>query len=173
MLATMLADPNGLLGAASPPRPPAATPSESPTPPPAAAGPRPLAGCRVLLVEDGPDNRRLLSLHLARGGAEVLLAEDGQQAVDRLRRDGLDRGCDLVVMDMQMPGLDGYEATRQLRSIGFRRPIIALTAHASTTDREKCLACGCDDYASKPIDAKAFIALCRQWIPASAAAIAA
>ena len=122
-----------------------------------------LQGCRVLLVEDASDTRRLLSLHLSRAGAEVVQCEDGQQAVDRLAREGMDRACEIVLMDMQMPGLDGYEATRQLRALGFRRPIVALTAHASTTDREKCLACGCDDYASKPIDAKALVALCLRW----------
>lgn len=122
-----------------------------------------LQGCRVLLAEDAPDTRRLLSLHLSRAGAEVVSCEDGQQAVDRLARDGMDRACEIVLMDMQMPGLDGYEATRQLRALGFRRPIVALTAHASTTDREKCLACGCDDYASKPIEAKALVALCLRW----------
>ena len=122
-----------------------------------------LQGCRVLLVEDAPDTRRLLSLHLSRAGADVISCEDGQQAVDRLAREGMDRACEIVLMDMQMPGLDGYEATRQLRALGFRRPIVALTAHASTTDREKCLACGCDDYASKPIDAKALVALCLRW----------
>lgn len=122
-----------------------------------------LEGCRVLLVEDAADTRRLLSLHLSRAGAEVVCCEDGQQAVDRLAREGMDRACEIVLMDMQMPGLDGYEATRQLRALGFRRPIVALTAHASTTDREKCLACGCDDYASKPIDAKALVALCLRW----------
>jgi PAS domain S-box-containing protein len=122
-----------------------------------------LTGCRLLLVEDAADTRRLLSLHLSRAGAEVVCCEDGQQAVDRLAREGMDRACDMVLMDMQMPGLDGYEATRQLRALGFRRPIVALTAHASTTDREKCLACGCDDYASKPIDAKALVGLCLRW----------
>ena len=127
-----------------------------------------LGDCRILLVEDAADTRRLLSLHLGRAGANLTTCEDGQQAVDRLAREGLDRAVDLVLMDMQMPGLDGYEATRQLRALGFRRPIVALTAHASTTDREKCLACGCDDYASKPIDAKALVAICQRWRTESA-----
>ncbi|MGA1708793.1 MAG: ATP-binding protein [Phycisphaerales bacterium] len=140
----------------APPRRLPTTPSRSSTE---------LEGCRVLLVEDAVDTRRLLSLHLGRAGAEVVCCEDGQQAVDRLVREGMDRACQVVLMDMQMPGLDGYEATRQLRALGFRRPIVALTAHASTTDREKCLACGCDDYASKPIDAKALVALCLRWRP--------
>tara|TARA_R110002096_G_scaffold344921_2_gene537915 strand:+ start:178839 stop:182468 length:3630 start_codon:yes stop_codon:yes gene_type:complete len=122
-----------------------------------------LKGRRILLVEDGPDNQRLISYHFRRAGAEVDVANNGQLGIDALTKRGAPH-YDLVLMDMQMPVLDGYAASSKLRELGFTLPIVALTAHAMSGDREKCLRAGCDAYQPKPINKLSLIGECAQLI---------
>ena len=105
---------------------------------------------KILLVEDNELNRDMLSRRLARKGYEVLLAEDGARGVAAAAAER----PDLVLMDMSLPVLDGWEATRRLKAAPETRPIpvIALTAHAMSSDREKALEAGCDDYDTKPVE---------------------
>ena len=107
-------------------------------------------GAKILLVEDNEMNRDMLSRRLVRRGYEVLTAEDGAQGIDLARS----AAPDLVLLDMSLPVVDGWEAARRIRADAGTGtvPIIALTAHAMTGDREKALAAGCDDYDTKPID---------------------
>jgi signal transduction histidine kinase/DNA-binding NarL/FixJ family response regulator len=110
-------------------------------------------GARVLLAEDGPDNREIIALHLRRAGCEVAVAEDGNVAREKaLAAAAEGKPFDVILMDMQMPVMDGYTATAKLRADGYRGAIIALTANAMKEDRERCLQAGCDEYAAKPID---------------------
>ena len=102
---------------------------------------------RVLLAEDGEDNQNLIATHLRKAGVEVVIAVNGRQAVEQVKL----HTFDLVLMDMQMPEMDGYSATRTLRQLGHMLPIIALTANAMAEDRVKCLDAGCSEYLSKPI----------------------
>ncbi len=107
-----------------------------------------LNGASILLVEDGVSNRKLIKLVLERAGATVEEAEDGQQGVAA----ALAGHHDVVLMDMQMPVMDGYTAATLLRSRGYTKPIFALTAHAMRGDADKCLAAGCSHFLSKPVD---------------------
>jgi signal transduction histidine kinase/DNA-binding NarL/FixJ family response regulator len=107
-----------------------------------------LPACRVLLVEDGVTNRKLVSLVLERAGAKVQTAENGQVGIESAAM----QPFDLVLMDMQMPVMDGYAATRELRRRGYVGPIIALTAHAMKGDDLKCREAGCSGYLTKPIN---------------------
>jgi signal transduction histidine kinase/ActR/RegA family two-component response regulator len=121
---------------------------------------------RVLVVDDGPDNLRLISHLLGRAGAEVATASDGREALAKVAEaEGGGRPFDVVLMDMQMPEMDGYTATAELRRRGFARPILALTAHAVPGTRESCLAAGCDDFATKPVDRRELIERIRRLCP--------
>ncbi|HUQ18220.1 MAG TPA: response regulator [Gemmatimonadaceae bacterium] len=105
---------------------------------------------RILLVEDNEMNRDMLSRRLQRRGYEVIIAIDGQQGVAMAQS----QSPDLILMDMSLPVIDGWEATRALKASPDTKdlPIIALTAHAMSTDREKAMDAGCDDYDTKPIE---------------------
>lgn len=130
----------------------------------------PLLGIRVLVAEDGPDNRLLIEHILQSVGADVVSVENGVAAVELARRED-QRGFpfDVILMDMQMPLLDGYAATRALRRDGYSHPIVALTAHAMDEDMRKCLDAGCDDYAMKPIRRKMLLNLLENLINSSVA----
>jgi CheY-like chemotaxis protein len=113
-----------------------------------------LPAINVLLVEDGDTNRKLIKLLLERAGAKVATAENGEVG----SRMAVAGSFDLILMDMQMPVLDGYSATRRLRDAGQTMPIIALTANAMSADRQKCLDAGCTDYLTKPINTEQLFA---------------
>jgi len=123
---------------------------------------------RVLAVDDRREIRFLVREYLESSGAEVETAETGEQAVEiwRERREQ-ENGIDAVVMDIQMPVMDGLEATRQMRAEGYRGPIIALTANAMRHDRDRCLEAGCDDFVSKPIDRAALVHKLSEWLDRS------
>jgi PAS domain S-box-containing protein len=148
-----------------------ASPSASVTPNESATSERTtpalaLAGARLLLAEDGLDNQKLITFVLKKAGADVTVVENGQLALmAALRHRDEGTPFDVVLMDMQMPVMDGYTAARQLREQGYEGAIVALTAHAMSGDRDRCLAAGCTAYATKPIDRPLLLQTVRDCLP--------
>jgi len=120
----------------------------------------PLSGLRVLLAEDSPDLQRLFTIQLSRAGAEVVTVDDGRDALDTYLGEE-ENWFDLILLDMQMPILDGYEAAKELRNHNCKTPILAVTAHATAGARQKCIDAGCDDYLTKPVIKAELIKACR------------
>jgi len=126
------------------------------------------SGLRILLADDGVDNRRIISHILRKAGFDVTPAENGLVAYEKTLASVTEgKPFDLILMDMQMPVMEGYEATRRLREAGYRGPIIALTAHAAADDREKCIEAGCNHYLSKPVHREQLLASAMQWTEAA------
>lgn len=124
---------------------------------------------RVLLAEDGPENQRLISFLLRKAGLEVDIAADGKEAVQRvlqsLRASPGQPTYDLILMDMLMPVLDGFQATRQLRQAGYSGPILAITGLTDQYSSSECLEAGCNDYLAKPFEREKLIALVQKYLP--------
>jgi CheY-like chemotaxis protein len=118
---------------------------------------------KILLVEDNEMNRDMLSRRLQRKGYEIGIAVDGAEGVAM----ALAGGWDLILMDMSLPEIDGWEATRRIReaATGPRVPIVALTAHAMSGDREKAMAAGCDDYDTKPVELERLLGKIQALLP--------
>jgi len=129
---------------------------------------QPLQGAKILLVDDFEDNRNLIRLILRRLGALDDTSVDGADGVKK----ALKGAFDLVLMDIQMPVMNGFEATTILRNKGYGQPIIALTAHAMDGERERCVAAGCNGYLSKPINKRLLIATLTQELAPVATCIA-
>ena len=123
---------------------------------------KPLAGS-ILLAEDSPDNQELIAMYIRKTGATLSIAEDGRQAVEMCK----DNKFDLILMDMQMPVMDGLQAIIMLRANGYTGPMVSLTANAMMSDREKCLAAGADDYLVKPINLQRFYEVLNTYLAAS------
>jgi two-component system, sensor histidine kinase len=120
----------------------------------------PLFTGKVLVAEDVEGNQMLMKVMLAKLGIDVVIAEDGNQAVEK----ALSQSFDLILMDIQMPHMNGYEATCALRQQGYKTPIVALTAHAMKGDDQKCLEVGCDGYLTKPIDRRVLKRIVAQYL---------
>ncbi|MBA7706916.1 Signal transduction histidine-protein kinase BarA [subsurface metagenome] len=122
---------------------------------------------RVLVAEDSQSNRMLIKLLLEKLDLQVTMAQDGKEAVDK----ALSQPFDLIFMDIQMPNMDGYEATRALRLNGLKTPIIALTAYAMKGDDEKCISAGCSDYIAKPVDRETLLRVISKYLPSKSKAL--
>jgi CheY-like chemotaxis protein len=105
-------------------------------------------GLRVLVVEDNPDQRFILATYLRAVNAQVVSAENGIEALDQIDK----KTFDLILMDLQMPKMDGHQAVKKIRELGYRMPVVALTAHAMVDEQEECLSNGFNLHLSKPID---------------------
>lgn len=120
---------------------------------------------KILIVEDNEMNRDMLSRRLARHGFEIVLAVDGKQGVEAASKEM----PDLILMDMSLPVMNGWEATEKVKSNPATKniPVIALTAHAMSEDREKCIAAGCNDFDTKPVDLPRLLEKIKALIPAA------